>query len=78
MIENYNDYYNKALQLKSTFDTLNLQLDGLDKTKIALTAEIESLYEKQGLYEASINYMKKIVDLLSRSHLDHIEKLLNN
>lgn len=78
MIENYNDYFNKALQLKSKYETLLNQLSTVETQKSELNSKMKTLYEKVGTYESAIDYMKKLIDVLSRKHINHLEKLLNS
>lgn len=78
MIENYNDYFNKALQLKSKYETLLNQLSTVETQKSELNSKMKALYKKVGTYESAIDYMKKLIDVLSRKHINHLEKLLNS
>ena len=78
MIENYNEYFNKALQLKSKYETLLTQLSSVETQKEDLKTKMKALYDKVGTYENSIEYMKKLIDVLSRKHINHLETLLNS
>lgn len=78
MIENYSALYNKAIQVKSKYETLQNQLNSRKEKKIELTNLMSSKIHKQMIYETAISYMKEIIDLLSRTHIDHLEKLLNS
>jgi len=78
MIENYNEYFNKALQLKSKYETLLTQLSSVETQKEDLKTKMKVLYDKVGTYENSIEYMKKLIDVLSRKHINHLETLLNS
>lgn len=78
MIENYSALYNKAIQVKSKYETLQNQLNSRKEKKIELTNLMSSKIHKQMVYESAISYMKEIIDLLSRTHIDHLEKLLNS
>lgn len=78
MIENYNEYLNKAIQLKSKYETLLTQLNNLKSQKSDLVSKMQNLYDKVGTYENAIDYMKKLIDVLSRKHINHLEKLLNS
>ncbi len=77
MLENYNALYNKAIQLKSKYDTIQTQLDNRIKQKEQFQEDMQNKIREHKLYELSIEYMKEIIDKLSRSHIDHLEELLN-
>ena len=77
MIENYNVLYNKAIQIKSKYDTIQNQLDCKKQQKEDLTNQMKNEIHRQVTYEAAVSYMKDIIDTLSRSHIDHLEELLN-
>lgn len=78
MIENYNALYNKAIQLKSKYETIENQYNQFLLEKDKYKAEMENKIHRQALYEDAISYMKEIIDVLSRSHIDHLEVLLNS
>ena len=78
MIENYSALYNKAIQVKNKYETLQNQLNSRKEKKIELTNLMSSKIHRQMVYESAISYMKEIIDLLSRTHIDHLEKLLNS
>ena len=70
--------YNKAIQIKSKYETLQSQLEAREEHKADLINQKEKKLQEQVIYEDAISYMKEIIDALSRSHIDHIEKLLNS
>lgn len=74
----YNSMYNKAIQLKSKYETLESQLKLRENEKIELTNKMQDKLHKQMIYEDAISYMKEIVEALSRSHIDHLQDLLNS
>lgn len=78
MIENYNSLYHKAIQLKSKYETLENQYQQTLQEKVDLTNQMKDKLNKQMIYEDAISYMKEIIDVLSRSHIDHLESLLNS
>lgn len=78
MIENYNSLYHKAIQLKSKYETLENQYQQTLQEKVDLTNQMKDKLNKQMIYEDAIFYMKEIIDVLSRSHIDHLESLLNS
>ena len=77
MIENYNALYNKAIQIKSKYDTIQNQLDNRIKQKEEFQIDMQNKIKEHKTYELAIEYMKEIIDKLSRSHIDHLEELLN-
>ena len=78
MIENYNALYNKAIQIKSKYETIEAQLKNREIEKEQLTDNMKNLLHKQMIYEDAISYMKELIDALSRTHINHLEKLLNS
>lgn len=78
MIDNYNILYNKAIQIKSKYETIQNQLDNRKEKKVELTSLMTQKLHRQMIYETAISYMKEIIDLLSRTHIEHLEKLLNS
>ena len=78
MIEDYSTLYNKAIQIKSKYETLENQLNSKKNDKETYTNHMKELLHKQMIYEDAISYMKELVDALSRTHIDHLEKLLNS
>ena len=77
-MNDYNSLYNKAIQIKSKYETIKSQLELREAQKKDLVKDMENLINKQVDYEDAISYMKEIIDTLSRSHLNHLEKLLNS
>lgn len=78
MIEDYNILYNKAIQIKSKYDTIKNSYETTKIKKDNLVSEMTNKINEVHIYEEAINYMKEIIDVLSRSHIDHLEKLLNS
>ena len=78
MIENYNALYNKAILIKSKYETIEAQLNNREIEKEQLTDNMKNLLHKQMIYEDAISYMKELIDALSRTHINHLEKLLNS
>ncbi len=77
MIENYNNLYNTAIQLKSKYDTIQTALDDRIRQKEEYQNTMQNKIKEHKTYEFAIEYMKEIIDKLSRSHIDHLEELLN-
>lgn len=78
MLNEFELYYNKALSLDSKYKTLLAQLDFVKNQKTDLIKQMDDAHKDLNIYEASIEYMKKIIDVLSRKHINHLEKLLNS
>lgn len=74
----YNSLYNKAIQVKSKYETIQNQLTVKKNQKQDLLNLMNDKIHKQAVYEDAISYMKEIIDVLSRSHIDHLERLLNS
>ena len=78
VLEEYESLYNSALQLKSTYETLETQLELTKKQKQEYTEKMQQKFQEMQTYEVAIDYMKKLIDTLSRTHIDHLETLLNS
>lgn len=78
MIENYSALYNKAIQIKSKYNTIQNQLEQKQKQKQDLLDEMNESLQKQLVYENAISYTKELLDLMSRSQIKHLEELLNS
>ena len=51
MIENYNALYNKAIQIKSKYETIEAQLNNREIEKEQLTDNMKNLLHKQMIYD---------------------------
>lgn len=78
MIENFDYMYNQAIMFKSKYDTINNQLNEKLQQKDSLYKDMQFNIKKQTVYEKSIMYMKELIDALSKTHINHLEKLLNS
>lgn len=78
MIEDFNNLYYKAINVKSKYNTIQSQLESKKVQKQDLISKMEEKVHKQVIYEKAISYMKEIIDILSRTHIEHLEKLLNS
>lgn len=74
---NYEDLFNKAIRKKSVIETLKQQRENLLELKKDKVKQMELKMRQQVIYEDSITIMKELIDKLSRTHLDHLESLLN-
>ena len=76
--QRYQALYNKAIVKKSNIE---LQLQQLDDTKQSYNTsllELQQLLQDQHTYEQSIDILKKMMDNLSRSQINHLSDLLNS
>lgn len=78
LLKEYESLYNTALQIKSTYETLEAQLEQTKQQKQNYTNQMQQKFQEMATYETAIDYMKKLIDALSRTHIDHLEKLLNS
>jgi DNA repair exonuclease SbcCD ATPase subunit len=78
MINNFDSLYNKAIQIKSKYETLEVQHKDKLNQKAKYLDDMVEKQKSQNLYEKSISYMKEIIDVLSRSHIEHLSTLLNS
>ena len=76
--QRYQSLYNKAIVKKSNIE---LQLQQLDDTKQNYNqslVELQKILQDQHTYEQSIDILKKMMDNLSRSQINHLSDLLNS
>jgi ABC-type phosphate transport system ATPase subunit len=78
MNNDFNDCYTKALQLVSSYNTLNNELNDASSKKEEYKTNLKNKLEEQMNYEDAISYLKDIIQVLSRQHIDYIEKLLDS
>lgn len=77
-IDNFETYFNLALKKKQEYDT-NLKIK--ESTELTLEEYNNQLKDKllqHKNYSDAIDYLKEIIELISRQHIEHIEKLLNS
>ena len=77
-IESYDELYNIAISTLGKYTTIQDQLTYKQTQKEDLIKKMDHTMHKQMVYEQAVEYMKEIIDMLSRSHIDHLEKLLNS
>ena len=78
LVRRYQTLYNKAIVKKSN---LELQEQQLQNTKDQYNQSLEDLKKiilTQQTYEQAIDILKKMMDNLSRSQIDHLSDLLNS
>ena len=78
MFENYSQYFNKAIQLKSNTELLLQQYEQAKLDKDKLSNDLKESIKKESLYEEAVGLMKKIVESMSTSQIEHLQTLLNS
>lgn len=78
LIDNYSVLYNKAIQIKSKYDTIESILKSKKEQKEELLNKMDMSMHKQQVYESAISYTKELLDLMSRNQIKHLEDLLNS
>lgn len=76
--QRYQTMYNKAIVKKSNIE---LQLQQLEDTKQGYNnslVELQNILKEQQIYEQSLVILKKCMDNLSRSQINHLTDLLNS
>ena len=77
-IDNFDSYFNIALSKKQEYETMIKMRDNSLALKKEYEVKLKDLLEMHRNYEDAINYLKEIIELLSRQHIEHLEKLLNS
>lgn len=78
MFENYQYYFNQAITKKSNLELLINQHEETIREKDRAALELKNLVSKESLYEKSIDLMKKIIESMSQSQINHLESLINS
>ena len=78
MFENYSYYFNQAITKKSNLDLLIAQHEETIKEKEEASLELKELIIKEGKYEKAVELMKKIIEGMSQSQINHLESLINS
>ena len=78
MFENYQYYFNQAITKKSNLELLINQHEETIREKDKAALELKNLVSKESLYEKSVDLMKKIIEGMSQSQINHLESLLNS
>ena len=76
--EKYQALYNRAIVKKSNIE---LQLQQLDNTKQQYNqclVDLQKILKEQQCYDQSITILKRLMDSLSRSQINHLSDLLNS
>jgi len=77
-IDNFDTYYNLALKKRQEYDTVLNTINSIEKQKEEYKIKLEDLLRTHKNYEDAIDYLKEIIELISKQHIEHIEKLLNS
>lgn len=78
MFENYNYYFNQAITKKSNLELLLSQHEQTKRDKEAASQELKDLISKEASYEKAVDLMKKIIEGMSQSQINHLESLINS
>ena len=78
MYENYQTFFNKAITGKSTIEMLINQHEQTKKDYADLSEELKNLIKKEHNYELAVDLMKKLVEGMSKSQINHLESLINS
>ncbi|MBO7614995.1 MAG: hypothetical protein J6T15_04805 [Bacilli bacterium] len=78
MFENYQDYFNKAISGKTKIEMLKSQHEQSKKDRLAISQELKDLIAKEHNFELAVDLMKKLVEGMSRSQINHLETLINS
>ena len=76
--QRYQSLYNKAIVKKSNIELQLQQLDDAKQNYNQSLVELQKILQDQHTYEQSIDILKKMMDNLSRSQINHLSDLLNS
>lgn len=76
--QRYQSLYNKAIVKKSNIELQLQQLDDAKQNYNQSLVELQQILQDQHTYEQSIDVLKKMMDNLSRSQINHLSDLLNS
>ena len=78
MLENYSLYFSRAIQAKSNIELLLKQFEEAKENKMKLELDLRNTIKKEATYEEAVDLMKKIVESMSTSQIEHLENLINS
>lgn len=78
MFENYQYYFNKAITKKSNIEMLKSQNEQTKRDKDQASLDLKNLISKENKYEKAVDLMKKIIEGMSQSQINHLEELINS
>ena len=76
--QKYQALYNKAIVKKSNIELQQQQLDQTKQQYNASLLELQQILKDQQCYDNSITILKRLMDSLSRSQINHLTDLLNS
>ena len=74
----YQAMYNKAIVKKSNIELQQQQLDDTKQNYNQAVVDLKNMLQDQQCYDHSITLLKKCMDQLSRSQINHLSDLLNS
>lgn len=77
-IDNFDTYFNLALKKRQEYETTVKMKEKSEALKQDYTQQLKDLLDKHKIYADAIEYLKEIIEMLSRKHIEHIEKLLDS
>lgn len=78
MFADYQSYYNKAVAIKSNLELLQKQKETLIVNKQDIVDKMRDTIKCIDTYEKAIDYLKQIIESLSKSQIEHLEALINS
>lgn len=78
MLENYSQYFSKAIQIKSNTELLLKQYEQAKLDREKLSDDLRNTIKREKTYEEAVDLMKKIVESMSTSQIEHLQKLINS
>lgn len=78
MFENYQYYFNQAITKKSNIEMLISQHEATIRDKEQSSLDLKNLITKESKYEKAVDLMKKIIEGMSQSQINHLEELINS
>ena len=78
MFDNYQYYFNQAITKKSTLEMLITQHEQTLRDKKQSEECLKNLILKESQYELAVDLMKKIIEGMSQSQINHLEVLINS
>lgn len=78
MFNNYQYYFNQAITRKSNLEMLINQHEQTKKDKEKASLDLKDLIKKENQYEKAVELMKKIIEGMSQSQINHLESLINS
>lgn len=77
-IDNYNNYFNRAISFQSNITLLQSQYKSLKDLRDSKKEEMTNLIRELGTYEKSIELLKQLIENLSKGQIEHLGALINS